>query len=114
MTVTRQSGQIVAEKMKPLLTPATRVYSVSHYEQTVPFYIKRTMILVDYEDEFQLGIASEPQRQIETRPEFPEHWLRPGEALAIMHPKAFEELKALGLPMQVVHVDPRRILVRKP
>src|SRR5258706_248381 len=110
----RQSGFIVAEKMRPLLKPTTRLYSVSHYEQTVPFYIARTMTLVDYEDEFQLGISIEPERAIETRAEFPEQWLRPGDALAIMHPKAYEELKALGLPMQVVHEDPRRILVRKP
>ncbi len=100
--------------MRPLLKPTTRLYSVSHYEQTVPFYIARTMTLVDYEDEFQLGISIEPERAIETRAEFPEQWLRPGDALAIMHPKAYEELKALGLPMQVVHEDPRRILVRKP
>jgi 4-amino-4-deoxy-L-arabinose transferase-like glycosyltransferase len=110
----RQSGLVVAQKMKPLLTPATRIYTVSHYEQSVPFYIARTMILDDYEDEFQLGMRSDPDRVVETLAEFPEHWLRPGEALAIMHPKSFEELKALGLPMQVVHDDPRRILVRKP
>jgi hypothetical protein len=110
----RQSGMIVARKMTPLITPATRIYSVSHYEQTIPFYIRRTMILVDYEDEFALGIEIEPHLAVETLPEFPEHWLRPGEALAIMHPKSFQELKALGLPMQVVHDDPRRILVRKP
>ena len=40
--------------------------------------------------------------------------LRPGEALAIMQPGAFEKMKALGLPMQVLHDDPRRVLVRKP
>jgi hypothetical protein len=105
---------IVAQKMKPLITPATRVYSVSHYEQTIPFYIARTMTLVDYEDEFALGIGIQPELAIETLAEFPEHWLRPGEALAIMHPKSYQELTALGLPMQVVHDDPRRILVRKP
>ena len=38
----------------------------------------------------------------------------PGDALAIMHPGAFEKLKAQGLPMQLLHSDPRRILVRKP
>jgi hypothetical protein len=31
-----------------------------------------------------------------------------------MHPDSFEKLKAQGLPMQVLHSDPRRVLVRKP
>src|SRR4029077_1164184 len=48
----RQSGKLVAEKMQPWLSPSTRVYSVQHYEQSVPFYIGRTMTLVDYNDEF--------------------------------------------------------------
>jgi hypothetical protein len=31
-----------------------------------------------------------------------------------MQPGSYEKLKALGLPMQVLHDDPRRVLVRKP
>ena len=110
----RQSGRDVARKMQPLLRPEVRLYSVRHYEQTVPFYIARTMTLVDYLDEFEPGLKSDPGIAIARREDFPAHWLRPGEALAIMHPEAFEQLKALGLPMQVVHEDPRRVLVRKP
>jgi len=39
---------------------------------------------------------------------------RPGEALAIMHPDTYQDIRSRGLPMQLVHEDPRRILVRKP
>jgi hypothetical protein len=31
-----------------------------------------------------------------------------------MQPRVYETLKAQGLPMQVLHADPKRILVRKP
>ena len=41
-------------------------------------------------------------------------WLRDGDALAIMHPDIYQALRAQGLPMQLVHEDPRRVLVRKP
>src|SRR5262249_12913856 len=34
----RQSGLVVAEAMAPYLKPGTRLYSVNHYEQSVPFY----------------------------------------------------------------------------
>jgi len=110
----RQSGKLVAEKMQPWLSPATRVYSVQHYEQSVPFYIGRTMTLVDYTDEFATGIAAEPAKVVAQLRDFPADWLRPGEALAIMQPGLLERLRAQGLPMQVLHEDPRRVLVRKP
>jgi 4-amino-4-deoxy-L-arabinose transferase-like glycosyltransferase len=110
----RQSGLIVSEKMRPWLTPATRVYSVMHYEQTVPFYIGRTVTLVEYLDEFEPGLASEPAKSIARLRDFPAEWLRPGDALAIMQPDLLEKLRAQGLPMQVLHRDPRRVLVRKP
>ncbi|HUP30964.1 MAG TPA: phospholipid carrier-dependent glycosyltransferase, partial [Usitatibacter sp.] len=60
----RQSGRAVAEKMKPLLASDTRVYSVAIYDQTIPFYIGRTVTLVDYLDEFELGLKSDPARHL--------------------------------------------------
>jgi 4-amino-4-deoxy-L-arabinose transferase-like glycosyltransferase len=110
----RQSGLAVAEKMRPWLTPATRLYSVRHYEQSVPFYIDRTMTLVEYYDEFALGIQSEPGRIVEKLAQFPGEWQQSGDALAIMQPDLYEKLKAQGLPMQLLHADSRRVLVRKP
>jgi hypothetical protein len=110
----RQSGYEVAEKMKPLLGPATRLYSVKIYDQTVPFYIGRTLKLVAYVDEFETGLRAEPGSHIERVEEFAAEWQRPGDALAIMQPGTFEEFQRQGLPMQVLHQDLRRVLVRKP
>ena len=110
----RQSGHDVAMAMKPWLKPETRVYSVAHYEQSVPFYIGRTMILVDYVDEFALGQAVEPGLGFRTIEAFRRDWLRDGDALAIMQAGIYEELHTGGLPMKLLHEDPRRVLVRKP
>ncbi|MGZ5033587.1 MAG: phospholipid carrier-dependent glycosyltransferase [Usitatibacter sp.] len=110
----RQSGKIVAQKMTPHLGPATRLYAVRHYDQTVPFYIGRTMTLVEYVDEFETGLQSEPGRNLPSVDLFAPDWLRPGDALAIMQPGTFETLRKDGLPMRVLHEDPRRVLVRKP
>ena len=41
-------------------------------------------------------------------------WQRPGGALAIMNPATYVRLREQALPMQVLHEDPRRVLVRKP
>jgi 4-amino-4-deoxy-L-arabinose transferase-like glycosyltransferase len=110
----RQSGYDVAQKMKPYLTPGARVYQVKIYDQSVPFYIGRTTRLVDYGDEFETGLRIEPGLNIERWPQLAPEWLRPGEALAIMQPEIYAKLRTEGLPMQVLHEDPRRVLVRKP
>jgi 4-amino-4-deoxy-L-arabinose transferase-like glycosyltransferase len=110
----RQSGMEVAEKMKPLAGPGTRLFSVGHYEQTVPFYLGRTLELFDYEDEFEVGQKAEARFGGRGLEEFPFQWQRTRDALAIMQPRVYEVLKAQGLPMQVLHADPKRVLVRKP
>jgi len=110
----RQSGWAVAQAMKPYLTPRTRLYSVNHYDQTVPFYIGRTVTLVNYHDEFELGEKAEPWKVIADTGKFAQDWLRPGDAMAIMQPGTYDNFRRQGLPMQVLHEDPRRVLVRKP
>lgn len=110
----RQSGLQVAEVMKKSLTPATRVYSVGYYDQTIPFYLGRTVTLVDYRDEFSTGLDREPERAISTLEAFEADWVRPGDAMAIIHPDLHEKLSTRGLAMTLLHRDERRILVRKP
>ena len=110
----RQSGRQVAAAMKPYLGQGTRVYSVRYYDQTIPWYLGRTITLVDYRDEFSHGIDKEPGLAIPTLEEFGRDWVRPGEAMAIIHPDTLEELARQGLAMTLLHRDERRVLVRKP
>ena len=110
----RQSGRDVAQVIAARLTPETRLYSVHYYEQSVPFYVGRVFTLVDYVDEFETGQQAEPQRSIARLQDFGPDWLKPGDALAIMHPETYRTLRDSGLPVQVLHEDPRRVVVRKP
>jgi len=110
----RQSGVEVAAKMKAQARLDSRFYFVGHYEQTVPFYLGRTLQLFDYEDEFETGQKAEARFAKRELHEFPPEWQRPGDALAIMQPRVYEQLKRQGLPMAVLHADPKRVLVRKP
>ena len=80
----------------------------------MPFYIGRTVTLVNYHDEFETGLKAEPGLAIPDLDAFRDAWLRPGDALAIMQPGTFEKFRRQGLPMQVLLDDPRRVLVRKP
>ena len=110
----RQSGFQVAETIRREAPPGARVYSVGLYDQTVPFYLGRTVTLVAYVDEFEMGLRLEPGRAISTLEAFAADWVRPGSAVAIIHPDTYETLSTRGLAMTLLHRDERRILVRKP
>jgi 4-amino-4-deoxy-L-arabinose transferase-like glycosyltransferase len=110
----RQSDKEAARFMAPYVKPSTRLYSVRIYDQSLPFYLGRTLKLVAYVDEFETGQKAEPGISIDKLEDFRADWLRPGDAVAIIQPGTFEELQRQGLPMEVIHPDPKRVLVRKP
>jgi 4-amino-4-deoxy-L-arabinose transferase-like glycosyltransferase len=103
-----------AQLVKPYLKPGMSFYSVRTYEQTLPFYIDRTVTLVEYQDEMAFGLQQEPERWIPTVAEFTRRWRSDTYALAVMSLEVYAELEKAGLPMQVVVRDTERIFVRTP
>ena len=104
----------LAGTIRPLLDADTPFYSVRTYEHTLPFYIKRTVTLVDYGDELDFGLKQEPQLEIPTLEEFEARWRNDRKALAIMGPDTYRELTGHGLPMRLLAEDARRVIVSKP
>ncbi len=114
-TVARErSAKHIAEAIRNEARADVPFYSVLTYEQTLPFYLKRTFTLVQYQDEMAYGIKQEPQRYIPTLAEFAEAWAAQPEALAIMPAYAYPELQRMGLAMQVIFEDTQHIVVKKP
>ena len=99
--------------IRPLLGPDTPFYSVRIYEHTLPFYIKRTVTLVDYADELEFGLIQEPQFEIATIEEFEARWRDDRKALAMMGPDVYRTLTGRGLPMRLIYEDARRVIVSK-
>ncbi|MEN3295110.1 MAG: hypothetical protein V7642_4363 [Burkholderiales bacterium] len=97
------------------LTPQTPIYSVGRYEQALPFYLRRTMILVEYADEMMFGLEQEPHLWIPQRDAFIAKWgedhARGKKAVAILRPDIFTDLQKKGVPMRVIGNDPRRVIV---
>jgi 4-amino-4-deoxy-L-arabinose transferase-like glycosyltransferase len=114
-TIARErSGYYIAEAIRPLVKPDEPFYSVRMYEQTLPFYLKRTFTLVAYEDEMAFGIAQEPQRYIPDFGSFAKAWNRQPQALAIMPVDIYPLLQKMHLAMKVVYQDPQYYVVSKP
>ena len=109
-----KSAAALAAALPPSITAATPVFAVRDYDQTLPFYLRRNVVLVDYEDEFAPGQQREPERWIRTLDEFIRRWQSAPQAAAYMGPATWVELHQRGLPMRIVFHDPRRVLVVKP
>lgn len=109
-----RSAKHIAEAIRAEVKPDIPFYSLWTYEQTLPFYLKRTFTLVQYEDEMAYGIKQEPQRVIPTVEEFAKVWGEKPEALAIMPVYAYPILQQKGVSMRIIFEDTQHIVVRKP
>ena len=102
----------LVQKLKPYLKPNAPFYSVGSYEQTLPFYIKRTVTLVDYQDEMAYGLTQEPLLWVPDLATFERRWRDDAYALAVMGPEMYEQLRDVRLPMQLIARDTERVFVR--
>ncbi|HEX5343194.1 MAG TPA: glycosyltransferase family 39 protein [Duganella sp.] len=110
-----RAGKTLALKMLPELKADTPIYSVSTYEQSMTFYLQRTVVLVDYWDEFTFGLRQQPELSIPTVDGFVEKWKQHSadnvKAMAIVSYEAYEALKTKGIAMRVVTEDSRRLVI---
>ena len=109
-----KSSAAIARALSPQIDAATPVFAVRSYDQTLPFYLRRSVILVDYRDEFEFGQGREPERWIPTLGAFVARWRNEPRAAAYMSRATFDELTASGLALRIVFEDPRRLMVVKP
>lgn len=108
-----QSGYALAQVIKQKMTPDTRLYVIKTYDQSLPFYLGRTLTMVEYTDEFALGQQQEPQKYIPAVTQLPPRWNAQGPAIALIPPNGADELRALGMEFEVIHRDPRRAAIYK-
>ena len=103
----------IARQIAPQVKDGTRLYSVGFYEQSLPFYLGRTMTLVAFRGELDYGLRLEPHKGIPGAA-FSEAWLKETDAIAIMKKETYVELGAAGLPMRLIAEDTTRVAVRRP
>ncbi|GAO35491.1 glycosyl transferase family 39 [Sulfuricella sp. T08] len=109
-----RSDYAIAEQIKPHLRPGAPFYSLEGYDQTLTFYLKRTVTLVAYQDEMAFGIAQEPHKWLPTIESFKQAWVGQPYALAIMPHATYQQLSQQRLPMRVIARSVDKIVVRTP
>jgi len=100
------------EALRPF-EPATPFYSVDLFDQSVPFYLGRTVILVKERGEVAWGIARAPDNFVPDIATFAARWRGERRAYAIMSRSTYDALAADRLPMHVLAQDGRRIVVTR-
>ena len=108
------SGIDLVERVKASIPEKVNFYSVRLLDHTVPFYLGRTMIMVESPDELEFGVNQEPELWMPTLDAFITRWQEDQTAYAIMVPEQFDALKTQGFPMQEVDRDSRRVIVKHP
>lgn len=108
------SAKDLAVQVAPRLKPGRPFYSILIYEQTLPFYLQRTMTLVQYRGEMAFGLDQEPHKGLATVDAFKQRWQAEAEAYAIMTFDEFDRLRMEGLPMEELARDRRYVIVQKP
>ncbi|HQT40765.1 MAG TPA: glycosyltransferase family 39 protein [Polynucleobacter sp.] len=108
------SGIDLAEKVKATIPDKVNFYSVRILDHTVPFYLGKTMVMVEFPDELEFGVKQEPQLWLPTLDAFIERWSEDQTAYALMVPEQYVELQKLNVPMQEVGRDSRRVIVKHP
>lgn len=106
-----RSGLPLVPAIEAELSPAVKLYAVGLYDQTLPFYLRRTMTLVQHADELEFGLEQEPHLWLPTREAFLQEWTNGQKAVAIARPEMYADLHKLGLPMRVIARDSRRVAI---
>lgn len=106
-----RSGRNLAAAIPAELADAP-VFSVQTYDQSLPFYLRRTVILVDYRGELDYGQQREPVKSIDM-PGFERRWMAASRAVAIMSHETYAAEAARGLPMRVLGKDRHRVAVSR-
>ena len=95
-----------ADRLAPL-------YSVRTYDQSLTFYLQRTVMLVGYRGELDYGLRQAPDREISDVDEFLAKWNSQAKAYAVMDKRTFDTFKERGVPMRTVGETVSQIMVAR-
>jgi len=106
------SGSTLVDGL-PASDRAAPLFSVRTYDQTLPFYWRRTLTLVEYRGELDYGLRHAPGLAIGSLEEFKVRWRQLDRGFAVMEPDTLSILRLQHLPMRIVACDERRVLVAR-
>ena len=107
------SGATLYQQLPPALRQEVPVYSVRTYDQSLTFYLRHPVTLVEYRGELDFGQTLEPDKAIATLAAFTTLWRNGAQALAVLERPTYQQLQTQGLPMVIRATSPRTLIVSR-
>jgi 4-amino-4-deoxy-L-arabinose transferase-like glycosyltransferase len=95
------SGAALYAQLPVSLRQDVPVYSVRTYDQSLTFYLRHPVTLVEYRGELDFGQTLEPTRSVATLAAFAPVWRDSAQALAVVEQKTYQQMQGEGFPMVV-------------
>jgi 4-amino-4-deoxy-L-arabinose transferase-like glycosyltransferase len=109
-----RSDQALAAQLLPQLTPEHTLYSIGQYPQTLPFYLGRTLKLVEFRGELDFGLTQEPALGLTDVDAFVHAWVLDAHPIAILRPDVYERLNQQGVRMEIIAKHSDLLAIGKP
>ncbi|MCK9619436.1 MAG: glycosyltransferase family 39 protein [Methylobacter sp.] len=118
-----RSSRAMAEAIQSYLKKSGKdnvaIYDVCRYDQSLPYYLGRTINIVNFRDELEFGINQEPQKWLNDA-DFLPIWLNADQAIGILNQKTYNELNQVNFPwnqpnfpMRIIYENSRYVAVAR-
>jgi 4-amino-4-deoxy-L-arabinose transferase-like glycosyltransferase len=107
------SGAGLVAQLPEALRHDVPVYSVRTYDQSLTFYLRHPVKLVEYRGELEFGQTLEPDKSIATLAAFAPVWRGSAQALAVVEQKTYQQMQAEGFPMVMRATSPKTFIVSR-
>jgi 4-amino-4-deoxy-L-arabinose transferase-like glycosyltransferase len=107
------SGAVLYQQLPASLRQDVPVYSVRTYDQSLTFYLRHPVTLVEYRGELDFGQTLEPAKSIASLATFETIWRDSAQALAVLERPTYQQLQTQGIPMVIRASSPRTFIVSR-
>lgn len=118
-----RSSRAMAEAIQSYIAQSGKnnveIYDIARYDQSLPYYLGRTITLVNFTGELEFGIKQEPQKWL-SEADFLPLWLNSDQAIGILNQKTYNELNLVNFPwnqpnfpMRIIYQNSRYIAVAR-
>ena len=111
-----RSSRVMAEAIQSYIGDnslnGVAIYDVNRYDQSLPYYLGRTINLVGYMGELEFGINQEPQNWL-NEADFTLLWLNSAQAISVLNQATYELWQQQKIPMHTIYQNSRYIAVAR-
>lgn len=111
-----RSSRVMAEAIQSYLDKSGKdniaIYDVHRYDQSLPYYLGRTINLVGFTGELEFGITQEPQKWL-NEADFLPLWLNSEQAISVLTQTTYDQWQQQKIPMHTIYENSRCIAVAR-